>query len=310
MSAPAFRWWEHSVFSTGECSVKVHYCVKTDIGRKRRSNEDNYCIDELVGLFAVLDGLGGHRSGEVASKLAADTILQGLRDVGNLGASKLIGEYDHTLSLEANQIASSIRLANQAIYQSSHERPECKGMSSTVASVLVLDGRVVTAHVGDSRIYLLRDSAIEKISEDHSFVQEQIQRGILTPEEASQSELKNIITRALGASESVQVSVDEFAVMENDSLLLCSDGLTDMVKAEDILHVYITEKGDLESTCTRLVDLANERGGLDNITVVILSFHDVTKKRWTSGLFGSVWGIGKRKKVRFVSKQHGNISGQ
>jgi len=261
----------------------MSFSVKTDVGLKRKNNEDSYCIDESFGLFAVFDGLGGHRSGEIASKLAANVILQGIRDARKSGRSTLIGEYDDTLSLEANQMASSIRLANQVIYQSSMERPECKGMSSTVASLLVLDRRVVTAYVGDSRIYLLRNNSIEQISEDHSFVQEQIQRGVLTPEEASQSELKNIVTRALGASEFVQVSVDEFAVLENDSLLLCSDGLTDMLRDEEILHVYLQQEGDPERTCIRFVDLANERGGHDNITVLMVNCSDIMKKNWISG---------------------------
>jgi len=270
---------------SGELDLKLRFSVKTDVGRKRKNNEDNYCVDESLGLFVVLDGLGGHRSGEIASKLAADSVLQGTRDVKKFGISALIGEYDDNLSLEANQLASSIKLANQAIYQVANERPECKGMSSTLAGLLVLSGRIVTAHVGDSRIYLLRDTSIEQISEDHSFVQEQIQRGILTPEEASQSELKNIVTRALGANETVEVSVDEFAVLENDSLLLCSDGLTDMLSDEDILQVYLQEGKDTERTCTKLVDLANERGGRDNITVLIVNFKGVTKKRWSSRFF-------------------------
>lgn len=269
--------------------MKVRFSVKTDTGRKRKNNEDNYCTEESFGLFVVLDGLGGHRSGEVASKLAADTILKGIRDVKKFGASALVGDYDDTLSLEANQLVSTIRLANQVIYQNANERPEYKGMSSTVASLLVIDGRVVTAHVGDSRIYLLRNNSIERISEDHSFVQEQIQRGILTPEEASKSELKNIVTRALGAAESVQVGVDEFAIMENDSLLLCSDGLTDMLKDEDILQIYSQQGGDPERACTSLVDTANERGGRDNITVLIVSFQNVMKKRGILKLFKSLW---------------------
>ncbi len=265
--------------------MNVRFSAKTDVGRKRKNNEDNYCADESLGLFVVLDGLGGHTSGEVASKLAADTILQGTRDVKKFGVSALIGEYDDNFSMEANQLASIIRLANQAIYQATNEQPEYNGMSSTVAALLVLDGRVVTAHVGDSRIYLFRDNSIEQISEDHSFVQEQIHRGILTLEEASQSELKNIVTRALGANDSVQVSIDEFAVLENDSLLLCSDGLTDMLNDEDILKIYLQEGGDPERTCSSLVDLANERGGRDNITVLIVNFKDVTKRRWPLRLF-------------------------
>jgi serine/threonine protein phosphatase PrpC len=273
----------------GELNVKVRFSVKTDTGRKRKNNEDNYCVDESFGLFAVLDGLGGHRSGEVASKLAADTILKGIRDVKKFGLSALVGEYDDTLSLEANQLVSTIRLANQVIYQSANERAEYKGMSSTVAGLLAIDGRVVTAHVGDSRIYLLRNNSIERISEDHSFVQEQIQRGILTPEEASKSELKNIVTRALGAAESVQVGVDEFAIMENDSLLLCSDGLTDMLKDEDIVQIYSQQGGDPERTCTSLVDIANERGGHDNITVLIVNFQNVKKKGGILKLFKSLW---------------------
>jgi len=129
------------------------------------------------------------------------------------------------------------------------------------------------------------ESSIEQISEDHSFVQEQIHRGILTPEEASQSELKNIVTRALGANDSVEVSIDEFAVLENDSLLLCSDGLTDMLNDEDILKIYLQEEGDPKRTCSSLVDLANERGGRDNITVLIVNFKDVMKRRWPLRLF-------------------------
>jgi len=288
--------------------VNVRFDVQTNVGLKRAINEDSYCVDESLGLFAVLDGLGGHRSGDVASKLASDIILQGIRDARKSGSSAFIGDYDHALSLEANQMASSIRLANQVIYERSKEQPEYKGMSSTVASVLVLDDKVVTAHVGDSRIYLLRNNSIEQVSQDHSFVQEQIQRGILTPEEASHSELKNIITRALGASENVQVSVREFEVMEDDAFLLCSDGLTDTVNDEEILQGYVRQNGDLDRICTDFVDLANERGGHDNITVLLLVLNNVKKRSWISGLFRRFTGTHKRDQARFESKQHGSIS--
>lgn len=270
--------------------MKIRYGVATHPGLKRKNNEDNYCIDESLGLFVVVDGLGGHRSGEIASKMAVETIKDGLGQLMQKGRSAIMGEYDNAFSLEANLLGSSIRLANRVIYEASNNNPEYSGMSSTVVSVLVHGNTAALAHVGDSRIYIIRDSQIEQLSEDHSFVVEQVKRGIITEEEAERSELKNIIVRALGAEEEVEVTLDEVPILENDYFLLCSDGLTDMLTDEEIKETVLKNGDDPQKACDKLVNMANKKGGVDNITVVLVNFRDV-RKRGILGLLKRIFHI-------------------
>ncbi|MBI4640959.1 MAG: Stp1/IreP family PP2C-type Ser/Thr phosphatase [Candidatus Tectomicrobia bacterium] len=247
----------------------ITFGAKTDVGLKREANEDSYGIEEDLGLFLVADGMGGHAAGEIASRMAVNIIRENLaKSLHNRGA--IMGKYKSEFSLAANQLASSIRLANRAVYEAAKDKPEYSGMGTTIVGILTQGRTVVFANVGDSRIYRIRNFDIEQISEDHSLVMEQIRRGIITKEEAKRSRFKNIITRALGIAENVQITLDEQPIFPGDYLLLCCDGLHTLVDDHEMLEIVLTCKGDLDSACHRMVHLANERGGHDNITVVLV----------------------------------------
>lgn len=244
--------------------------AKSDVGRKRRGNEDSFCIAPELGLFIVADGMGGHAAGEVASRLAVDTIREWMAKYPGGAEAALVGPPVPTVSRQANFLLGSIRLANRIIYDTAQGRREYAGMGTTVVSALAMDDRVALAHVGDSRIYRIRRGQIVQLSRDHSLVQQQVDRGILSPEEAQASQYKHLITRALGLKESVEVDLAEEAVLSGDVLLLCSDGLSDLLEDEEMLHIVGEHADDLEKACQALVDRANYRGGDDNITALLV----------------------------------------
>jgi protein phosphatase len=238
--------------------------VRTDVGRKRLGNEDSFCVAPDIGLFVVADGMGGHAAGEVASRLAVDTIREWV-------AKSLPGDgVALDVTAAADCLADGIQAANRVVFEASQAQPECSGMGTTVVSVLAVGPRVILAHVGDSRIYRIRAENIVQLSRDHSVVQEQIDRGHLTPEEAAVSRYRHLITRALGLQASVDVDVQEEPCQTADILLLCSDGLSDMLEAEEILALVRQHRDDLWAACGALVEQANARGGIDNITVLLV----------------------------------------
>lgn len=243
--------------------------ARTDTGRKRTGNEDSFCLAPDIGLFVVADGMGGHAAGEVASRLAVDTIQHTL--ARHLGGSEqtLLGEPRPGISRQGNYLLSSIRLANRVIFEAATSRPDYEGMGTTLVAVLARGDALTLAHVGDSRIYQVREEAIEQLSRDHSLVQEQVDDGLLTPDEAHDSQFRHLITRALGIKSSVDVDVTETPARAGDVLLLCSDGLSDLVEDEEMLAA-IREHPDPDEACRALVDRANYRGGDDNITVLII----------------------------------------
>lgn len=237
----------------------------TDAGRMREQNEDNIAIAPEAGLVVVADGMGGHRAGEVASRLAVEAIrrhildtLTGLEPVGDDGG------------LEVALVRDAIQQANRAIYECAREQPEYAGMGSTVVVTLFYGDRLCVGHVGDSRLYRFRDTILEQVTEDHSVVQELVSRGLVTAEEARQSVSKNLVTRALGIDPEVEVDVAEYDVYDDDVYLLCSDGLNDVLADGDI-ELMLTEHGrDIEATARAMVDTANARGGPDNISVILV----------------------------------------
>lgn len=242
------------------------------MGLKRKVNEDSFCAHPNLGLFMVLDGIGGHQAGEVASKLGVNTIAESVRHNLSAHAPERMSEYDENLSWEANVLKESFLRANSVIYEAAHSRPEYLGMGTTAACLLTGKKTVSIAHVGDSRIYLIRSNAIERLTTDHSLVMEQVRRGIITKEEAEKSEMRNIITRALGADDKLEPTLDELMPFEGDYFLLASDGLTDLVGDEEILDLVWKNRTDLRRCCRALIDKANERGGKDNITTILLCF--------------------------------------
>jgi PPM family protein phosphatase len=237
----------------------------TDVGRKRDHNEDSFLIDDELQLYVVADGMGGHAGGGTASRIAVETIDRKLRD---LRAS--MPEKTSSTNLQDSAVPETIRSAVEqaclAIFAKAQEEPELAGMGTTVISLMLDDAHAFFAHVGDSRAYLVRGDLIQQISEDHSLVNEQIKAGMITPEEARHSRYRNIITRSVGFEEEVQVDVMGLLAEAGDTFLLCSDGLANMLEDTEILE---TVRGlPLTDIPGKLIEMANERGGDDNITVV------------------------------------------
>lgn len=244
--------------------MEVESGFGTDIGRKRRVNEDSLMCNDWLGMYAVADGMGGHSCGDVASQ----TCLEIVR--GNLEIMKKGGN----LKTEPEEsVIQSIVLANSAVYAMSKNNIACKGMGTTIAGVFLLqkENAFITAHVGDSRVYRLRGSEIEQITVDHSLLEEQVALGLITREEAETSDQKNIITRALGVKEEIDVEVHKHDVEDGDCLLICSDGLTDLVTDAEIKETITKHNGSsLSKPVIELTEMANLNGGKDNITIVIL----------------------------------------
>jgi len=230
--------------------------LKTDTGRQRRDNEDNAFARAPV--FVVADGMGGAQAGEVASKIATDTFEQGLPDSGS----------------PEERLAERVREANHQIHELSRSDRERAGMGTTLTAAYVDDTSVAIAHVGDSRAYLFRDGTLERLTQDHSLVEELVRQGKLTPEQAAGHPQRSIITRALGPEASVEVDTWTYPVRAGDILLLCSDGLTTMI-SEDRVTEILSEAGSLDGTAAALIDAANEAGGRDNITVVLFRLEEV-----------------------------------
>ncbi|HJU06626.1 MAG TPA: Stp1/IreP family PP2C-type Ser/Thr phosphatase [Nitrospiraceae bacterium] len=249
--------------------MAIHYGARSDTGLKRSRNEDCFCADPESGLYVVCDGMGGHQSGKVASTLAVEAIAGHVQQSHRDGSLPMVGYDDPAFSRQTNRLASAIRVANHVIHQEACRRLQCAGMGTTVVAA-VLDGPILSiAHVGDSRLYLIRDDRIQPLTADHSVVAEQIREGLLTEEEAARSPQKNIVTRALGVEITVDVELSEIPVMRDDVLLLCSDGLTQGVSPRDILHAVRSEH-DVQAASDRLIDMANAAGGEDNTTVVLV----------------------------------------
>jgi PPM family protein phosphatase len=246
--------------------LKVVAAGLTDVGRKRDHNEDSLLIDEDLKLFVVADGMGGHAGGGTASRIAVETIDTELRQVRSSQGSVLEARTPLQDSPVPEAIRAAVERACMAIYSKAQEDDRLKGMGTTVISLLMKDEQAFFAHVGDSRAYLIRGDLIQQISEDHSLVNEQIKAGMITPEEAKHSKYKNIITRSVGFEEEVQVDVMGLLSEPGDVFILCTDGMANMMEDTEILEVV--RHVPLADVPKALVDLANERGGDDNITVV------------------------------------------
>jgi serine/threonine protein phosphatase PrpC len=239
----------------------------TDVGMKRDHNEDSYLIREDLGLCVVADGMGGHAGGEMASSIAVKTIEEGVLEANALLDPKKVFEGAVEKDPVAKLISDCVRKACAAIYKKAQERRELQGMGTTTITVLFHGRHAFIAHVGDSRAYLMRDGRILQLSEDHSLVNEQLRAGLITEAQAKQSRFKNIITRSVGFEEDVAVDIIAVEAREGDCYLLCTDGLANLVKDEEIQEI----SGDnfLRRAPELLIDLANKRGGDDNVTVVV-----------------------------------------
>ena len=257
-------------------TLTIDVAGKTDVGCVRTNNEDNFGYDPAVGIYVVCDGIGGAVAGEVASKLAVESVLNYFREATG-GNYPLVGKAIEGKSVGAQALASAIQLANQAIFESAAKNAAHHGMGSTIVSVLADDQGLHIGHVGDSRIYLVRrmtDSwRIDQLTNDHSLVMEQVRHGLITREEAEHSALQNIIIRALGSEQTVEPEVDDIVPLPGDILLLTTDGLTKHAKDEQILRI-ITSSSSLDAASNGLIQAAKDGGGEDNITCLLLRVSD------------------------------------
>ena len=247
---------------------KLTFVGQTDTGRVREHNEDTIATDPDVGLLVLADGMGGYNAGEVASGIAVKTITNLVRE-GLMREDLASIDRSTGLSRPSIVLRDAITRANKIIYQTARSQAECEGMGTTVVAALFYDNRISIAHVGDSRLYRQRGSQIAQVTMDHSLLQELVDRGFYSPEEAQRAANKNYVTRALGVEPQVEVEVQEHPVDKGDIFILCSDGLSDMVEDEDIRLTISTFGANLDTVAKQLIQLANENGGRDNVSVVL-----------------------------------------
>lgn len=255
-------------------TVRTTFGAKTDLGMIRENNEDKFDFmepqdPELLAtrgcVYAVADGMGGHAAGQIAAEIALKTFLKSY--------------YASSERPPDEALAAAFSSANAAVYDAASVVPGRSGMGCTLTALAIVEDRFHIAHVGDSRVYLIREGVISQLTDDHSWVAEQVRRGAMTPEDAERSPFRNVITRSIGAGPSVEAQIVTDTVREGDVFLLCSDGLTSMVPEETILRVALSDLGP-SFAAAQLVDEANARGGHDNITVLIVRIDAVTKRPW------------------------------
>lgn len=235
----------------------------TDVGRRRENNQDNLLVDEERAVYAVADGMGGHAAGDVASRIAIQALAETVSEP--------------TAPPEANELlVEAFREGNRRICESVLARGEWRGMGTTIVAFVLRDDRVIIGHVGDSRCYMRRNNELIQLTDDHSWVAEQVRMGLLTHEEAAKHPMRNIVTRAMGNRLEVDVDVSEQQAQPGDIFLLCSDGLNSMIGDPLIGEILETHRADPVAACRALIDAANEAGGDDNITVVVLAVDQQT----------------------------------
>jgi PPM family protein phosphatase len=251
--------------------MRIRSAALTDVGRVREKNEDSHLVNDDVGLYVVADGMGGHLGGQMASSLAVKSVGE---TVGVAKGALVDGAGVEPLesSPVPRMLADAVRNACSNIFDAAQHDPELQGMGTTVTAMVVQGGRAFIAHVGDSRCYLQRADRIIQITDDHSLVNEQIKAGLITREQARQSKLKNIITRSVGFERDVAVDTFALPLQVGDKFLMCSDGLANFVDDTEIGLALATLP--INEVPARMVDLANERGGDDNITVVCLTVEE------------------------------------
>jgi len=255
--------------------VVVESAGITDVGKRRKGNEDALYVDDSKGLYLVSDGIGGHRAGEVASELVIETVRDWMCDSG--GAAAPAGVGDRSLSPAANRLLRAISEANRSVYRKARGDEAYRGMGATLAATLLTDKTLIAANVGDSPIYLIHDGAVELLSVTHNVVTEQ---SAIDPAAASRlgEDVKHLLTRAMGIEETVSPDICELPFFEGDVVVISSDGLSDLVSAGEILQVASAMPPD--RACRALVDMANQRAGHDNITVIVLKFKEVSRTGW------------------------------
>jgi PPM family protein phosphatase len=252
----------------------------TDTGKVREHNEDTIAVDPDIGLLVLADGMGGYNAGEVASGIAVKTIVNLVKE--QVEREDLnVQDREAGLSRPTIILRDAIHRANKIIYQTARTQPQCEGMGTTVVAALFFDNRITIAHVGDSRLYRQRAGGdkLEQVTMDHSLLQELVDRGFYSAEEAQRAANKNYVTRALGVEPNVDVEIQEVPVAKGEVFILCSDGLSDMVEDEDIHLTINTFSANLDTVAKQLIQLANDNGGRDNVSVVMAHVLDAFPAR-------------------------------
>jgi protein phosphatase len=250
--------------------LRISSAVASHPGLRREENEDSYCVRPELGLYLVADGMGGHAAGEIASKLAVEAIEAFVADTKTADVNRTWPfPFDRALSLEANRLKAAFRLANRRIATAMDGNEALRGMATTAAAVLIGPKQPVIAHVGDSRIYVWRDGQLVQLTQDHSWVSEQVRAGVMTEADARQHPWRNVVTRALAGGDDPEVDVADVPVHSGDELLVCSDGLSSVVARAELERI-LGQHQSLDATCQALINAANEAGGPDNITVAML----------------------------------------
>jgi len=252
--------------------VRVKACGLSDVGLTRVHNEDYFEIDPEHRLYIVADGMGGHSHGEVAAQLAVNSIRDFIHKTADKDTTWPFG-MDNRLERHTNLLKMSIRIAHDSVLRAISKDGSLYGMGTTVVGLLLAGNVAAVAHVGDSRAYRLRNGRLDQLTQDHTWVNEQVVAGFLSKEQARSHPLKNVVTRALGGESDVLVDVREIEVRPGDVFLLCSDGLTGMLSDADIRD-RLSLNGSLHEICRRLVNDSNARGGIDNVTVVVLAIEE------------------------------------
>lgn len=254
--------------------MHITWAAATHPGIRRSSNEDSYSVKPDLGLYVVADGMGGHVAGEVASRLAVETIERFVEDTAGPDRERTWPyPYDPALTHDGNRLSSAFRLANRRISEEAAADAGLRGMATTASALLVRDGAPpIVAHVGDSRVYHYRGGQLRRVTVDHSWVEEQVRAGVLDAETASHHPWRNVVTRALAGGTDPQVDVTEIALENGDWVILCSDGLSSVV-TDDRIARTVAEATSPQGLCDRLVELANGEGGPDNVTIIAVSVH-------------------------------------
>jgi len=247
---------------------------KSDVGRRRKLNEDSILVDTETSLFAVCDGMGGHNAGEVASGMAVETL--GAFVEKSHREKEITWPYglDVNLSFDGNRLATALKLANKKVFKSADNREDYTGMGTTAVAALVSGNVLTVGSAGDSRCYLLRGGQLSQLTRDDSWVSAAWAEGILSTEEIEKHPLRNVITKAIGAKESIEIDIVEHRFADRDIALLCSDGLHSMISDERILAAITPFPETLEEAAQKLIDAANEAGGKDNVSVVLVRYRE------------------------------------
>jgi protein phosphatase len=251
--------------------MKLAAAGRTHVGMKRAHNEDSLRLCRDEGLFIVADGMGGHASGEVASQMSVETLAEFFRATAEDDEITWPYKIDKDRKYDESRVVTGIKLSNRRIFESASRDTRLKGMGTTIVATFFNEERCYIGHVGDSRVYRFRQGKLIQLTEDHSLLNDYIKMRQLTPEEIEAFPHKNVIVRALGMKETVQVDVLSEAPEESDVYLLCSDGLSGMI-TDQAMQDILSQDDDLDVTCERLIDVANDNGGTDNITVILVRY--------------------------------------